>query len=61
MFLKIVLLLKNYMSERGKIIHFWKALCIGKNFSKFDLEIIIAVEFDSTDRFFISCVVQKIS
>ena len=30
--LKIVSLLKNYRSEWGKSIHFWKALCTG--FSK---------------------------
>ena len=29
MFLKIVSLLKNYRSEWGKSIHFWKALCTG--------------------------------
>ena len=28
-FLKIVSLLKNYRSEWGKSIHFWKALCTG--------------------------------
>ena len=27
MFLKIISLLKNYRSEGGKSIHFWKALC----------------------------------
>ena len=28
-FLKIVSLLQNYMPERGKRMHVWKALCTG--------------------------------